>query len=174
MISTELQSDEFCESILDRFSSSTQEDHQHLCAVLGTMSQELKDQNIPLTPVAYFGAACSSLDRLSCEPDPAGHVIESFMTILSLVLPKISPAILKKKGDFTSVLLLRVLRSSSVTAGSVVSGLKCVSQLLITRDPANWSDLSQLYPLLLVYMTDSRSKVFSRFPFCKFWFINSG
>lgn len=159
MISTELQSDEFCESILDRFSSSTQEDHQHLCAVLGTMSQELKDQNIPLTPVAYFGAACSSLDRLSSEPDPAGHVIESFMTILSLVLPKISPAILKKKGDFTSVLLLRVLRSSSVTAGSVVSGLKCVSQLLITRDPANWSDLSQLYPLLLVYMTDSRSKV---------------
>ncbi|KAK9946165.1 hypothetical protein M0R45_011641 [Rubus argutus] len=54
---------DICTSILTCFGNSTREDHQHLCAVIGGMAQGFKDQNVPSSPVAYFGAACSSLDR---------------------------------------------------------------------------------------------------------------
>ncbi|GAV70952.1 NUC173 domain-containing protein [Cephalotus follicularis] len=151
--------DDFCDSILSHFSNSTQEDHQHLCAVIGAMSQELKDQNLPSSPIAYFGATCSSLNLLSSDPNPPPHVIDSLMTILSLLLTKIPAAVSKKKGDFLSDLVMRVLRMNSVTAGATVAGLKCVSHLLIVRDRGSWSDVAQLYGILLVSITDSRPKV---------------
>lgn len=147
---------DFCGSILSRFSNSTQEEHQHLCTVLGTMSQELKDQNLSTTPVTYFGVTCSSLDRLSSDPDSPTHSIDSLLTILSMVLPRISPVILKKKREFLSELLVRVLRSKSPPAAS---GLKCISHLLMIRESDNWSDVSQLYGVLLRFITDSHSKV---------------
>ncbi|KAK9275403.1 hypothetical protein L1049_022667 [Liquidambar formosana] len=153
------EADDFCNSILSRFSNSTQEDHQHLCIVIGTMSQELKDQNLPLTPVAYFGATCSSLDRLSTDADSPNHVIDSLLTILSMLLPRVSVAILKKKGEYVSELVVRVLRSKSLTAVAVGSGLKCISHLLIVADHFSWTDVSQLYGVLLGYVTDSRPKV---------------
>ncbi|KAL5853701.1 hypothetical protein ACOSQ3_008819 [Xanthoceras sorbifolium] len=153
--------DDLCSSILSRFSTSPQEDHQHLCAAIGAMTQELKDQNLPLTPIAYFGATCSSLDRLlsSSPSDPPIHVVASLSTILSLVLPIISVAVLKKKRDFVTGLVVRVIRLNSVTDGAAVSGLKCLSHLLIIRAKVDWSDLSQLYGVFLGLMTDSRPKV---------------
>lgn len=154
---------DFCNSILSRFGDSTRADHQHLCAVLGAMSQELKDQSMPSTSVAYFGAAWSSLDRLLSEPEPAGHVVEALLTILSLLLPSIPASILRKKGDSLSGLAVRVLQSSSATTGAAVSGLKCISHLLIVRDASNWSEVSQLYGILLGFITDSRPKVISFF-----------
>jgi len=81
-------SDELCNSILSRFGNSTNEDHQHLCTVIGTMSQELKDQNLPSTPVAYFGATCSSLDRLASEPQQHVHVVQSLLSILHIKSPQ--------------------------------------------------------------------------------------
>lgn len=68
-------------------------------------------------------------------------------------------AVLKKKGDFLADLVLRVVRLSSVTAGAAVSGLKCLSHLLIGRGRVDWSDVSQLYGVVLALMTDSRPKV---------------
>lgn len=151
--------DDLCLSILSRFSNSTKEDHQHLCSVIGAMSQELKDQNLPSSPVAYFGAACSSLDRLAFELDPPAYVVNTLLTILHLVLPRIPPAIRKKKADFLSELLVRVLRSPLLSVGAVISGLKCTSHLLNNRDAINWSDICHLYGVLLGFLTDSRPKV---------------
>uniref|UniRef100_A0A2P2LQ88 Uncharacterized protein n=1 Tax=Rhizophora mucronata TaxID=61149 RepID=A0A2P2LQ88_RHIMU len=151
---------DFCESILLRLSSSTQEDHQHLCATIGAMAQELKDQNLASNPVAYFGATCSSLERLlSSDPDPPPQMISSFLTILSFILPRISVPILRKKREFVSELVVRVLRLSSTTVVALVSGLKCVGHLLIVKDTANWADVSHLYSVLLGFMVDSRPKV---------------
>ncbi|GLT98825.1 hypothetical protein SLE2022_163050 [Rubroshorea leprosula] len=150
--------DEFCESILSHFSNSTQE-HQHLCATIGTLAQELKEQNITLTPLAYFGATLSSLDRLLSTTDPPHNVVQSFTTILSLLLPKIPVGIVKKSGNFVSKTVVGALRMRSVTDGVVLPGLKCISHLLTTGDQANWSNLGQLYGVLLGYVTDSRSKV---------------
>lgn len=150
---------DFCNSILSRFSESMSEDHQHLCAVVGAMSLELKEQNLPTTSVAYFGATCSSLDRLSSEPESSNHVIGALLTILSLLLPRISAPILIKRRDFVSALVVRVLRLPSSTMGATTSALKCVSHLLVIGDNVSWSEISQLYSLLLGFVTDSRPKV---------------
>ncbi|KAE8675058.1 ARM repeat superfamily protein isoform 4 [Hibiscus syriacus] len=150
---------DFCESILRHFSKSDQEDNQRLCATVGAMAQELKEQGLPLTPVAYFGATCSSLDRLSSEPDSPPHVVQSLTTILSLLLPRIPVAVLKKKGDFVSKIVVTVLRLDSVTEVTVTSGLKCLAQLLIAGDKVNWSDISQNYSVVIGNLTDSHSKV---------------
>ncbi|XP_038879236.1 RRP12-like protein isoform X2 [Benincasa hispida] len=151
--------DDFCNSILSRFSNSTNEDHQHLCAVIGAMAQELQDQALPSTPLAYFGATCSSLDRISSEPDPSPHLLEALLTILSLLLPRISPPILNKKKDFLSDLLIRVLRVPSLTPTATTFGLKCVSHLVIVRNAVNWSDVSNLFGFILGFVIDSRPKV---------------
>ncbi|KAH0970908.1 hypothetical protein GBA52_023064 [Prunus armeniaca] len=151
--------DDICTSILARFSNSTRDDHRHLCAAISAMSQELKDKNIPSTPVAYLGFTCSSLDGLSSQPEPPAHVIDALLTILSIVFQKVSAAILMNKSEFLSELLVRVLRSSSLTVGVAVSGLKCISHLLIIRGRVNWSDVSSLYGLFLSFITDSCPKV---------------
>lgn len=159
--------EDFCESILSRYSSSTQEDHQHLCATIGIMSQEFKDHNVPSTPIAYFGDACSSLDRLSSsDPNPPPHLIDSFMTILSLVLPRVPVPALRMKREVVAEIVVRVLRLNLVTVSTVVSGLKCIEHLLIVRDSANWTDVSRLYGVLLGFMTDSRPKVTSCYYYC--------
>ncbi|OMP11677.1 Armadillo-like helical [Corchorus capsularis] len=150
---------DFCDSVLSHFSKSDQEDSQRLCATVGAMAQELKEQNLPLTPIAYFGATCSSLDRLSSQPDSPPHVIQSLTTILSLLLPRVPVAVLKKKGDFVSRVVITVLRLNSVTEVTQASGLKCLAHLLITGEKVNWSDVSQNYGVVLGYLTDSISKV---------------
>ncbi|ONH97511.1 hypothetical protein PRUPE_7G193800 [Prunus persica] len=154
-----IEDDDICTSILARFSNSTREDHHHLCAAIGAMAQELKDKNLPSTPVAYLGFTCSSLDGLSSQPEPPAHVIDALLTILSIVFQKVSAAILVKKSEFLSELLVRVLRSPSLTVGAAVSGLKCISHVLIIRGRVNWSDVSSLYGFLLSFITDSRPKV---------------
>ncbi|ONH97380.1 hypothetical protein PRUPE_7G186700 [Prunus persica] len=146
--------DYICTSILARFSNATRDEHHHLCAAISAMSQELKDKHIPSTPVAYLGFTCSSLDGLSSQSEPPAHVINSLLTILSIVFQKVSAAILMNKSEFLSELLVRVLRSSSLRVGVAVSGLKCISYLLIIRGRVNWSDVSSLYRLLLSFITD--------------------
>ncbi|XP_054814971.1 uncharacterized protein LOC129315359 isoform X2 [Prosopis cineraria] len=150
---------DFCSSILSRFGNSTDESHQHLCAVICAMSQEFKEQNLPSTYVAYFGAACSSLDRLCSEPDAPNHLVDALLTILSNVITCVPVAILKKKRDFLSHLLVQVLRSPSMAETSVIPGLKCVSHLLRHRDSLMWSDVSRLLSVLLGFVIDSRPKV---------------
>jgi len=153
--------DDICNSILSRFSKSTAVNHQNLCTVIGAMSQELKDHNLPSTPVAYFGATCSSLNRIVPEPNPPDHLIESLLTILSIVIVKVPVAVLKKERESLSELILKVIHSPSSknSESVVVDGLKCVSHLLIHRDSVHWSDVSTLFNLLLGFLTDSRPKV---------------
>lgn len=151
--------DDICTSILTRFSNSTREDHHHLCAAVGAMAQELKDKNLPSTPVAYLGFTCSSLDGLAAQPDPPTHAVDALLTILSIVFQKVSKPILVKKSEFLSELIVRVLRSPSLTAGAAGSGLKCISHLLVVRGRVIWSDVSSLYAFLLTFVTDSRPKV---------------
>ncbi|OWM74363.1 hypothetical protein CDL15_Pgr013267 [Punica granatum] len=150
---------DFCDSVLARFGNSRQEDHQRLCAVIGAMSQELRDQNLPRTPVAYFGATCSSLDRLLSASLPEPHVVSSLLTLLSMLLPSVSAAILKKKRVFLSGTLMKALQCDSLSPAAISFGLKCVSHLIVAGGDGNWSEVSQLYGVLLRCMTDSSPKV---------------
>ncbi|KAL5068261.1 hypothetical protein RYX36_019148 [Vicia faba] len=150
---------DLCNFILSRYGKSTSEIHQHLCAVIGAMSQELKDHNLPSSPVAYFGATCSSLDRIASEPNPANHLVDALLTILSLVIVRLHPAVLEKKREFLSELVVKVAQSPSSSETAVIHGLKCLSHLLINRHSVHWADVSPLFNVLLGFITDSRFKV---------------
>ncbi|KAI3443520.1 hypothetical protein Pfo_000185 [Paulownia fortunei] len=151
--------EDFCSAVLSQFSNSNNEHHLHICAAIGAMSQELIDQNLLLTPVTYFGATCSSLDRLSSSTDPQGHLLDALLTILSLVIDRFSPAVLKTKYVYLSELLIRILRVKSIGVNGVVPGIKCASRLLIVREKVGWADVAQLYGVLISYITDDRLKV---------------
>ncbi|KAL9659403.1 hypothetical protein QQ045_024209 [Rhodiola kirilowii] len=151
--------DDFGSSVLSQLSNSVQEDHQHICTVLGAMSQELKEQNLPLSPIAFFGVTCSSLDRFSTELDSPVHTIDALLAILSLLLPRVSNAILLKKSEFLSGLVCRILSSKPLSDGGVVSSIKCISRLLTIKDNVTWNDISPLYTSLVSCITDFRPKV---------------
>ncbi|KAL5068603.1 hypothetical protein RYX36_019490 [Vicia faba] len=150
---------DLCNFILSRYRKSTSESHQYLCAIIGAMSQELKDHNLPLSPVAYFGATCSSLDRIASEPNPANHLIDALLTIPSLVIVRLHPAVLEKKREFLSELVVKVPLSPSSSETAVIHGLKCLSHLLINRHSVHWADVSPLFNVLLWFITDSRFKI---------------
>lgn len=155
----EESNDDFCNSILSRFGKSSDESNQHLCTVIGAMSQEFKDKNLPSSPVAYFAATCSSLDRIASELDPANHLIDALLTILSMVIVRVPVAVLRNKKDYLSELIVKILRSPSATESAVIHGLKCLSHSLINRGSVNWSEVSPLFNVLLGFLTDSRPKV---------------
>ncbi|CAJ2627945.1 unnamed protein product [Trifolium pratense] len=155
----ESTNDDFCNSILSRFGNSPNESHQQLCASTGSLSQLLKDQKKQLSPAAYFGAACFSLNSMLKEPNPNYHIIEAVLTILSLVIVKLPGDALRMGRESVSELVPRVIVSPSIPESSVVNGLKCVSHLLMVRDSDHWSDVSPLFNVLLGFLTDSRPKV---------------
>lgn len=151
--------DDFCATILSKYSNSGDEHHQHLCAITGAMSQTLKDQNQPLSLVAYFGAAVSSLDRISAETEPSTHTLDALLAILSMILPGLSGAVVKKKFEVVAELVVRVLRESGVSEVGVAAGVKCVACLLVVKGSVCWNDVARVYGVLVSYVTDNRTKV---------------
>uniref|UniRef100_A0A803MF62 Ribosomal RNA-processing protein 12-like conserved domain-containing protein n=1 Tax=Chenopodium quinoa TaxID=63459 RepID=A0A803MF62_CHEQI len=140
------QNEDFCTSIISQFGKSSNEQHLNLCNVIGTMSQGLKDNNVPLLPAAYFGSIISSLDRLCVSSDSSStspnHNVEALLTLMSLIMPRIPVGSLRTRKKLLLDLLIRVLRGGScLSTDSVVAGLSCVSGLLIIRDSLIWSDV---------------------------------
>ncbi|KAK9073659.1 hypothetical protein SSX86_006253 [Deinandra increscens subsp. villosa] len=153
---------DFCNSILSKYGNSTDPHHHHLCSTIAVISQGLKDDNKPLTPLAYFAATCTSLDKLlSSDPNPPPHTVDVFVTIISMVLPAVSSAVIRKESDRVSGLLTRVILSSSNDADSstIASGLKAISHLLVVGHRTSWPDVSHLFGILLGFIADSRLKV---------------
>ncbi|PIN20064.1 hypothetical protein CDL12_07250 [Handroanthus impetiginosus] len=155
----EYPSEDFCSLVISQFSNSNDEHHLHVCTTIGAISQELKDHNLPLTPIAYFGSTCSSLDRFLSSTTPPGHLIDALLTILFLVIDRLSSAVLRTKYVYLSELLNRNLQVKSIGVNGVVPGLKCVSRLLIVREKVEWAEVAQLYGVLVSYITDDRPKV---------------
>ncbi|XP_060189622.1 uncharacterized protein LOC132618605 [Lycium barbarum] len=155
-------SDDFCNTVLLQFSESNNEHHVHICTAIGTMSQELRDQNFPLTPIAYFGPTCLSLQRLYTAVGPEGppsHLIDALSAILSLIVPRIKKGILMNKYGFLSDIMIQLLGLKNIGVEGVVSCLKCVMHLLIVGDKGNWSGVAQLYGVFIGYIMDDRQKV---------------
>lgn len=69
------------ESILSRFITSTKEHNQHLCTVVDLISQIVKEstKQTLIYVIYYFGAAISSLTKISDESNPAEHIITSVL-----------------------------------------------------------------------------------------------
>ncbi|XP_068658787.1 uncharacterized protein [Aristolochia californica] len=153
------ESEDFCDLVLARYRNSNRDDHEHLCAVIGAMSQELKDHNLPLTPISYFAATISSLSRLSSDSSGSDPVIAALMTVLSLAALRISVSVLRVKGSLISETVGRILGFSSVSPGAINAGLKCISHLIMVGDKKSWLNIAPLYGIILRFLTDHRPKV---------------
>ncbi|KAD6455117.1 hypothetical protein E3N88_09823 [Mikania micrantha] len=156
------EEEDFCNSVLSRFSNSSDQQHHHICSIIADISQGLKDHGHPLTPLAYFGATSASLDKLllSADHNSTSHHLHALLTIISMLLPTISSALLRKEFDYVSALLTRVIHSHAVTDSVIVSCLKCISHMLIVGHRTSWSDdVSPLFQILLQFIVDSRLKV---------------
>ncbi|KAG0499668.1 hypothetical protein HPP92_004359 [Vanilla planifolia] len=159
--SKEFFGDDIAADILAQFQNSPQEENHNICAVVGAISQALNEQGLALTPVAYFAAAASSFMRLSVDPSTASSDadVPAILSFLSIILPRVPPAVLKSKGGVFSESLPRVLGSGSLPVGGVKAALKCISHMLVIDDKFNWSSMFPLYAILLNYVTDNDHKV---------------
>ncbi|RWR79461.1 hypothetical protein CKAN_00803300 [Cinnamomum micranthum f. kanehirae] len=153
-------SEDICSSILSRYNSSPLDHHQHLCAAVGAISQELKDHSLPLTPISYFGATISSLDRLSASSPPSDPIVDALLTFLSIIMPKVSTAVVRTKGGSVATAVCRILGfGSAASVAAVKAGLKCISHLMIVGEKGKWESVAPVYGVLLGSVTDNRPKV---------------
>ncbi|XP_045812752.1 uncharacterized protein LOC123906799 isoform X1 [Trifolium pratense] len=148
-------SDDFCNSILSQFGNSSDDDDQIICAVIVAMSKSLKEKKVPCSPVAYLYATCSSLDNL----EPPDFLIDALFIILSMVIVRVPVSVLKKKKEYLSKLVLRILQYRLATKTSIILGLKWFSYSLTYTDGLIWSHVSPFIYVLLGFLTDSRRKV---------------
>lgn len=147
--------------ILAMFHKSPLEEHHNICAIVGAICQAIKEQGLALTPIAYFAAALSSFVRLTSDPSAASgdSDISAILSFLSIILPRVSPAVLRSKQGIFSESLTRVLKCGSLPVDGVIAALKCISHIIVISDKFNWSSISQLYGILLNCVTDNSFKV---------------
>ena len=147
-------------SLISRFHNSHAEDHRRVCSVVGAMSQELKDQGFPPSPVAYFGATLSSLEELSRDPScGADPVVSTLIYILSEVIPRVSKFALRSRAGTVIETLGRVLMSGVLTETALERSLRCAHPVIVMGGWDNWSSASPLYKVVLGLVTDSRPSV---------------
>ncbi|CAA7401204.1 unnamed protein product [Spirodela intermedia] len=147
-------------ALLSRLHNSHAEGHRHVCTVVGAMSQELKDQGFPLSPVAYFGATVSSLEGLSKDPScGADPVVSALVFFLSEVLPRMPQNLLRSRAGPVLETLGRVLMAGVLTESALEGALRCVPHMIVVGGKDNWPSAAPLYKIILEYVTDSRSVV---------------
>lgn len=147
-------------ALLSRLHNSHAEGHRHVCTVVGAMSQELKDQGFPLSPVAYFGATVSSLEELSKDPScGADPVVSALVFFLSEVLPRMPQNLLRSRAGPVLETLGRVLMSGLLTESALEGSLRCVPHIIVVGGKDNWPSASPLYKIILEYVTDNRPVV---------------
>ncbi|GAA0164038.1 hypothetical protein LIER_19765 [Lithospermum erythrorhizon] len=154
-------SGDFCSMVLSQFSktTTTNEHHLHICTAIGALSQTLKDQHIPLTPLSYFSGTCNSLKKVATDPRPPPHLIDAFCAILGLVFDVVGGVVLRRKFDELVEIVGCVLNCGVVGENGLVPILKCVRVLICVREEIEWGEIEKLYVVLLKYMAHDVTKV---------------
>ncbi|GKB21668.1 retrovirus-related pol polyprotein from transposon TNT 1-94 [Tanacetum coccineum] len=158
--------DDFCNQMMSQLKDSEDDDFA-MKTIFGDISQSLKETNLPLTPLAYLGATCTSLDKLLLVVSESNNVsssVDGLVSIVSMLLPHISSPVLRKESQFISSLITRVIHSNNNHIVVVCRGLKCVSHLIVFGHHTTWSIVSPLFSLLLSFIVNSNLKVSLRNP----------
>lgn len=138
--------------------------------MLSAVEETLKDQSLSNTPTSYFAAL---LALLSQSTSPSNGVVNkelatSVAYLLDLVVPYVSPQLLRSKFTQTLTSLAPVLTQNEIEAPLIRSSIGCLESLLIAQDGAAWAlPQTQLSPRravagLLVLAADHRPKVRKR------------
>ncbi|KAI4376476.1 hypothetical protein MLD38_014233 [Melastoma candidum] len=157
--------EDVCSSLLSLYNSNGDVDddrRRHFCAVVGAMSQEMKDHGLTLSPTAYFGAALSSLQRLLDDPDPShGRSIDSLVSVLQFSIGRVRPPVLRTKQEVAADVVVRVVGRGGLADDTVAAGLRCLGKILeVAGKDRPWDELGKrLFGVLVGFMACSTAKL---------------
>lgn len=160
--------------LLNRYQASVNEHHHHICATIGAMSQTLKDNTLPQTPVSYFGATISALERQSRDPSSGSDPVTcALLSVLAFVMTRVSPGVVRKKWEYANDMVVKVLSSAGLPVVGVEAGIKCLASLLKVADKGSWDKIDGTFRFLIKFATDSRAKVRKQSHACLFDVLES-
>ncbi|XXG85440.1 hypothetical protein AAC387_Pa11g0516 [Persea americana] len=157
------ETSDLCERLLQRYKKSSASQHRHLCASAAAIRSILQEEQLPLTPHAYFAATISSIHDATTtagtlDPDS----VSALSSFLSILLPLVPPESLssRKSTDAASVLagLLRG-RNDKLSAATVRSVVKSIGFLAPLCGGEDWGAVELPLKLLLEFSVDRRPKV---------------
>ncbi|KAJ4816277.1 RRP12-like protein [Rhynchospora pubera] len=147
-------------AVLRRFEASDKEENQRLCAVVGGISQSLKDLSMPLIPSSYFMGAATSLEPLSMDPASASDSkTVPLLVFLSYCVPMVPIPVVRSRGAKVCETVVRILGFESLHEKAVKAGLRCIAGLIVSGDKSSWSNLSSSYGAVLRLATHHRETV---------------
>lgn len=143
-----------------RYWESSSAGHKEICAVLAAVTEVIREKGGKETETEYFATLMTTLDTVDDEES-----VSAVLFLLSLVIKRVPPSVLKLKFSMCCQTLLKILavQSSAGTASTSVvrSTLTCLSTILRVQDPLVWGDSStlQVYHGILNYTIHSKPKV---------------
>ena len=95
-----------------------------------------------ITPTHYFGALAMVLDRADSYDPANAETTDSILFLLSVVLPEVPPAILRRQGARVSKLLAAITQSNKEEQGVVRHAVDCMGVILhvAIASPQYWQD----------------------------------
>lgn len=153
-----------CQALMDRYARSSAPQHRHLCASAAAMRSILLDEDLPLTPPAYFAATIASI----CDADRGDReALSALSAFLSILLPRVpAGSVPRHKAREAASSLVSLLEDSTPeslstpTVRSLVGSLGLLAQCV---DLDDWSSVKLPFKILLRLSVDGRPKVRSQF-----------
>ncbi|CAB4066317.1 RRP12 [Lepeophtheirus salmonis] len=146
--------------IIKKF-DSTNAQHKEMLAVLAAVTEVIKSRgggNDDDNPTEYFGALLATLEAADNEES-----LSAILSLLSMTIKSISPAVLQDKFSFISKLFLDLLSKHSQTekVPLVRSLIGCLSVTLRAQPRLVWGDLStkRIYDSILTFVIHSKPKI---------------
>ncbi|CAJ2669956.1 unnamed protein product [Trifolium pratense] len=153
--------EDFSNSILSEFGSSTNQSHRHLCRFIRTISKMIKRHDLPSSPFIYMTVTVSCLEAISTITNHDNRMLNVLLKLLSLVIVKVPVDVVRKTRESSSELIATLIVYPSISETAVVEGLKCLSHLFINGEEYTVlpSHDSPLFNVLSNFLTDSRPHV---------------
>ncbi|XP_077241688.1 ARM repeat superfamily protein [Tasmannia lanceolata] len=151
---------DLCNRIMDRYKKSSAPQHRHLCASAAAMRSILQEENLPLTPPAYFAATISAINETLETLDP--NAMTSLSSFLSILLPLVPSQSLppSKASDAMEILVSFLQRPHGTLATSTVRSIvKSLGLLVPFCGVEDWSAVKLPLKTLLAFSVDRRPKV---------------
>jgi len=140
--------------ILQRHRNSTQQDSKQLCLILSAVLETLEQSKIQPTPAALFASLVSTLQKKE-----AVGVSASVCIALSMIMPQVPVAIMRKKCIECSKIFFDIINSHADSPKLAKPALGCLAQAVAATGPTDWTALSPSFHLLLGRLLDPHPKV---------------
>ncbi|XP_013779774.1 RRP12-like protein isoform X2 [Limulus polyphemus] len=132
--------------------------HKEMLAVLAAITEVIKIKEGKETETEYFAALMTTLETVETE-----KALTAVVSLLSMVIKRLPPSVLKLKFSETSKVFVNLLgKFINSNHNALLRGLiGCLSTLLRAQDAAVWNNSStlQVYSVLLNCITHSKPKV---------------